>query len=110
MAVRLIVGAQGEPAARGVDAKLVGLISKAHEWFDRLSSGRCSGVQALALEERISGSYVTRVMYLAFLAPDLVQRIVPGDHPLDLTADRLMDMVPLPEAWEAQRVLLGMSG
>ena len=68
------------------------------------------GVQALALEEQISGSYVTRVMYLAFLAPDLVQRIVPGDHPLDLTADRLMDMVPLPEAWEAQRVLLGMSG
>ena len=109
MAVRLIVGAQGEPAARGVDAKLVGLIAKAHDWFDRLSSGRCDGVQALALEEQISGSYVTRVMYLAFLAPDLVQRIVRGDHPLDLTADRLMDMVPLPEAWEAQRVLLGMS-
>ena len=50
------------------------------------------------------------VRKVTFLAPDLVQRIVRGDHPLDLTADRLMDMAPLPEGWEAQRVLLGMSG
>ena len=47
---------------------------------------------------------------LAFLAPDLVQRIVRGDQPLDLTADRPMDMIPLHEALDAQRMLLGMSG
>ncbi len=111
MAVRLIVRPAGESATRGVDAKLVALISKAHDWFERLSSGRCDSVQAIAQEEQIaSSSYVTRVIYLAFLAPDIVQRIVRGEQPVDLTADRLIRMGPLPVAWEDQRVLLGMAG
>ncbi len=111
MAVRLIVRPAGESATRGVDAKLVALIAKAHDWFERLSSGRCDSVQAIALEEQIaSSSYVTRVIYLAFLAPDIVQRIVRGEQPVDLTADRLIRMGPVPVAWEDQRALLGMSG
>ncbi len=111
MAVRLIVRPAGESATRGVDAKLVALISKAHDWFERLSSGRCGSVQAIAQEEQIaSSSYVTRVIYLAFLAPDIVQRIVRGEQPVDLTADRLIRMGPLPMAWEDQREMLGMSG
>ncbi|MBP6224697.1 MAG: recombinase family protein [Rhizobacter sp.] len=111
MAVRLIVRPAGESATRGVDPKLVTLISKAHDWFERLSSGRCDSVQAIAQQEQIaSSSYVTRVIYLAFLAPDIVQRIVRGEQPEDLTADRLIRMGPLPMAWEDQRVLLGMSG
>ncbi|MDO9314893.1 MAG: hypothetical protein Q7T97_10155 [Burkholderiaceae bacterium] len=111
MAVRLIVGPAGESATRGTDAKLVALISKAPDWFERLSSGRCDSVQAIAQQEQIaSSSYVTRVIYLAFLAPDLVQRIVRGEEPVGLTADRLIRMGPLPVAWEDQRVLLGMAG
>ncbi|MBP6224672.1 MAG: hypothetical protein KA439_06385 [Rhizobacter sp.] len=111
MAVRLIVRPAGESATRGVDAKLVALISKAHDWFERLSSGRCDSVQAIAQEEQIaSSSYVTRVIYLAFLAPDIVQAIVRGEQPVELTADRLIRMGPLPVAWEDQRALLGMSG
>ena len=43
------------------------------------------------------------------LAPDIVQRIVRGDHPLELNADRLMRMVPLPPAWPDQRVRLGLN-
>ncbi|MEN6584896.1 MAG: hypothetical protein ABFE02_02445 [Sulfuricella sp.] len=52
---------------------------------------------------------MTRVTYLAFLAPDIVQRIVRGDHPLELNAERLLRMVPLPVDWDEQRVLLGMN-
>jgi len=111
MAVRLIVRPAGESATRAIDAKLVSLISKAQDWFERLSSGRCDSVQAIAQEEQIaSSSYVTRVIYLAFLAPDIVQSIVRGEQPVELTADRLIRMGPLPVAWEDQRVLLGMSG
>lgn len=63
MAVRLIVRPAGESATRGVDAKLVALISKAHDWFERLSSGRCDSAQAIAQQEQIaSSSYVTRVI------------------------------------------------
>ncbi|MDL2336885.1 MAG: hypothetical protein QFE16_03500 [Pseudomonadota bacterium] len=51
------------------------LIAKAQDWFERLSSGRGEAVQSIANKEQITGSYLTRVIYLAFLAPDIVQRI-----------------------------------
>ena len=62
--------------------------------------------------ERISGPlgapYVSRVVYLAFLAPDIVQQISKGEQPPTLNADKLIRMVPLPADWGEQRKLLGM--
>lgn len=99
MAVRLIVRPTSGPVMRGVDAKLVALISKAHDWFERLTSGRCDSVQAIAQQEQFaSAGYVMRVIHLAFLAPDIVQAIVRGEQPVELTADRLIRLGPLPVA------------
>lgn len=109
MAVRLIVRTPGESVTRGPDPIMIALIAKGHRWFERLSSGYCNSFNAIAQEEKVSGSYVARVIYLAFLAPDIVQRILRGDHPLDLNADRLIRMMPLPVAWGEQRTLLGLS-
>ncbi len=110
MAVRLIVRPGGESTRREVDAKLVAMISKAHDWFERLSSGRCDSAQAIAQQEQFaSAGYVIRVIHLAFLAPDIVHAIVRGEQPMEVTADRLIKMGPLPVAWADQRVLLGMA-
>ena len=46
-------------------------------------------------------------IYLAFLAPDIVQRIIRGDHPLEWNAARLIRAVPLPLDWDEQRARLG---
>lgn len=107
MAVRLILRAKGEAAKRGPDPKLVALLAKAHDWFSRLMTGRADSVRAIAREERVSSSYVTRVIYLAFLAPDLVQEIARGQQPVKLNADRLIRMAPLPNSWADQRRLFG---
>ena len=48
-------------------------------------------------------------MYLAFLAPDLVQRIARGEQPMSLDSKRLLKAVPLPLDWDQQRALLGFS-
>jgi hypothetical protein len=66
-------------------------------------------VPAIAQAEQLDRSYVRRVIYLAFLAPDIVQRILRGDHPPELTMTRLVRMTPLPMSWTEQRRLLGMS-
>jgi hypothetical protein len=61
-----------------------------------------------ATEEKVTSSYVTRVIYVAMMAPDLALRILKGDHPPTLNAKKLLDMVPLPERWDDQRQILGM--
>ena len=108
-AVRLIVHAPTTPS-RSPDAKLITLLARAHDWFARLSSGSDEYVSTIAAEDGVSPSYVTRVIYLAFLAPDIVQRIVRGNHSPDLGTDRLMRMVPLPLDWAEQRILFGFAG
>jgi site-specific DNA recombinase len=106
MAVRLIVRTQ---AAGKPDQKLIALVIKARSWFDRLKSGQADSVDALARDEGVTGSFVTRVLYVAFLAPDIVQQIAKGDHSPQLNADRLMRKVPLPAAWSEQRAALGLA-
>ena len=108
-AVRLIVRAAGAAAPLEPDPKLVTVIAKAHEWFERLRSGKTLSVQAIATEEKVDRSYARRVIYLAFLAPDIVQRLRKGDHPPSLNATRLIRMTPLPMAWDEQRELLGLT-
>jgi DNA-cytosine methyltransferase len=90
MAVRLIVRAPGELTRRQSDPKLVARIAKAHKWFAQLSSGRCDSIRTIARQEKVTSSYVTRVVHLAFLAPDIVQRIVKGEHPVELNIQRLI--------------------
>ncbi|MGB8409706.1 MAG: hypothetical protein WCE58_07355 [Gallionella sp.] len=88
---------------------MIALIAKAHKWFAKLTSGECTGIQGIAKQEKVGSSYVTRVIHLTFLDPCIVQKILQGAHPPELSADRLIRMVPLPESWEEQRKLLGVN-
>ena len=63
-------------------------------------------LKEIAAEKAISSSYATRVLRLAFLAPDIVTSILNGKHPPQLTANRLIDDTRLPLDWTAQRELL----
>ena len=63
-------------------------------------------LKEIAAEEGISGSYATRLLRLAFIAPDIVTAILNGKHSPQLTANRLMDDTRLPLDWTAQRKLL----
>jgi site-specific DNA recombinase len=58
---------------------------------------------------RVSDRYVSSLLPLAFLAPDIVDAIAAGQQPPELTAHRLIRTVHLPIAWAAQRQLLGIS-
>jgi site-specific DNA recombinase len=108
-AVRLVVKAPWAEKARAPDARLVALLAKAQRWFELLKSGAKPGVAAIAQEQGIESSEVTRVVYLAFLAPDLVERIVRGEHPEGLNIKRLLAMAPLPSDWHEQRRRLGFT-
>ena len=46
-------------------------------------------------------------MPLAFLAPEIVEAILSGRQPTELTAERLKRFQFIPHSWEEQRQVLG---
>jgi len=102
--MRLVVDDGSEPAK--VDPGLVRLILRAHAIRARLLAEPSLTLKEIAAEQGISSSYITRLLRLAFLAPDIVTAILHGRHPPQLTANRLMDDTRLPLDWTAQREFL----
>ena len=97
----------GDSAPR-TDTVLLKLIARAHCWFDDLISGRAASMVEIAKREKVGKSYVSRVIRLAFLAPEFVEQIVNDCQPPELTAQSLLnDRTELPLAWEAQHKVLG---
>ena len=58
---------------------------------------------------QIHAQYVSRVINVALLAPDIVQAIERGDHPIKLNTTKLLTSVPFPMDWQTQREMLGMA-
>lgn len=103
--VKLILG-NDDHAPRKVNEQLVGLIAKSRRWYDGLTSGKFLTLKAIAKDEGVDKSHVSRLLSVAFLAPDIVERILIGDHAATLTPERLRKACPLPVQWEDQRAML----
>ena len=103
---KLIVS--NEIANPTIDLKLVETIRNAHRWRDLLTSGNASSVDAIAELDNIPASEISRILPLAFLAPDITKSILTGNQPIDLTAERLKRIGKLPACWNEQRRVLRM--
>ncbi len=101
--IKLALPGSAHRAATGApDKPLLRALVRAHRWFDLLKSGQAESIAAIAAAEQLTGAYVARVLRLAFLSPDLVERILDGSHPPELTADRLTLRAEMPLAWSEQ--------
>ena len=56
------------------DTTLIRLLVRGQKIAKRTFESNCPPLEAIAHEERITASYVTRLVRLAFLAPDIVSR------------------------------------
>jgi hypothetical protein len=65
---------------------------------------RRSTVSEIGDAEKISKSYVSRILRLALLAPDIVDEILSGSTDQALVLERLER--PLPASWEEQRAAI----
>ena len=102
---KLIVG--DDQQGKTVDPILISTIAKAHAWFRELASGNKTSVNDIALDRGLAANEISRLLFLAFLAPDIVEAIMAGRQPLELTAKRLKRFESLPLDWEQQRKVLG---
>jgi hypothetical protein len=96
--------AQRKHTSRG-DPALIKAIARGRAWFEELATGRAQSLQELAKRDGISRRYIRRLVGLAFLSPQLVEAILQGRQPVELTATRLMEL-DLPLDWTEQHRLL----
>lgn len=92
-------GCDGWAPPPRIDNSLLRALVRAHRWQRMLDSGRYCTLAELADAERISRSYVSRVLRLTLLAPNVVERILDGRP----TAGLAEFLKPFPVEWEKQR-------
>ncbi len=91
------------------DTTLIRLLVRGQKIAKRMFESNCPPLEAIAHEEGITASYATRLLRLAFLAPDIVAAILAGKQPPGLTANKLMADTRLPLDWRDQRAALGFA-
>jgi DNA invertase Pin-like site-specific DNA recombinase len=105
---KLVLSAAVETQKPGrVDAALVKAVARGRCWFEQLAAGGAASLVVIADRAGVSPRYVSRLLPLAFLAPDIIEAILQGRHPTDLSAARLTNRLDLPLDWAHQRELIG---
>jgi hypothetical protein len=65
--------------AKTPDAVVVKAIARASIWFEQLTTGKSQSMAQLAVRETITDNYVSNLIHLAWLSPDIVGRVLDGD-------------------------------
>jgi hypothetical protein len=90
------------------DGTLVKALARAWRWQRMLDEGVYATVSEIGDAENISKSYVSRILRLALLAPDVIEAILAGNAGQSAILESLER--PLPASWEEQRQGLGIGG
>ena len=61
------------------NAVVVKAIARASVWFDHLATGKSQSVAEIAVRENVTDNYVSNLIHLAWLSPDLVGQVLEGD-------------------------------
>ena len=96
-----------EKAPVPVQSAIVQALARAYAWTERLESDTAATIGSLADELNMDSSFLTRILKLTFLAPDIVEAILQGKEPSGLSLSTLLK--GFPEDWEEQRKVLGFN-
>jgi hypothetical protein len=91
------------PAKPRPDETLIRALARAHRWNRMLEAGRYCSAQEIAEAEKIGRSFVSRLLRLTLLAPDIQEAILEGRQAKGLQLEKLTRAMP--GAWGEQRRL-----
>lgn len=94
------------PSKQKAQNALIVAIARAHIWRDLLESGEAKNIAEIARANKVDGSYVSRILDLSLLAPDIIEAILDGKEPSGLSLAKLTRRAP-PALWEDQRQAYG---
>ena len=104
---KIIIGGQ-KNTSTSPDPNLVKVIQRSHAWWSALSEEEGVSIKSIAAKAKIDASDVTRLLPLAFLAPDIVEAILDGRQPIDLNVEKIKKLSPIPADWNDQKLILGI--
>jgi hypothetical protein len=96
-------GASWAPRPR-VDNAMVKALARAFRWRKMLDDGVHATLEDLAKAKGVAPSYVSRVLRLTLVAPNIVEAILDGRQPAEMQLDDLLEGFPL--EWPSQDRLL----
>jgi hypothetical protein len=83
-----------------VDSMLVKALARAFRWKKMLESGQFTTITELSEHENLALTYMTRVLRLSLLAPEIVEAILDGRQGAETTMAILLE--PFPLEWKEQ--------
>ena len=102
--MRMVLEGDSNPAR--IDLPLLKAVARARKWSRDLLSGRVQSIAELARREGVDGRSVRRLIRLGTLSPRIVEAIVEGRQPQELTVIDLIRRIELPLLWSAQEQAL----
>ncbi len=91
-----------------VDNSMVKAIARGFRWQRLMLNGAHNTIYDIAEKEHVSPSFVSRVARLATLSPRIVDTILEGKHPTNLTMKDLLK--PFPAEWSLQETIFLKNG
>jgi hypothetical protein len=94
-------GTTTAPVTRArLDSALLKALARGFRWRKLLETGDFATIEEIAEAENINPSYISRVLRMTLLAPEIVEAILAGRQPEGLTMARAMQ--PFPWEWQRQ--------
>ena len=104
---RILAGPEQVQPGPGPDAALLKALVRGHLWSRELLAGKAASVGEIAESVGVTPCYVSRMLRMAYLAPDITDAILAGRQPASLTVEVLRDPIPLD--WREQRARFGFA-
>lgn len=92
-----------KPGTAYHDAMVVA-IARAFRWKKLLDDGKSTSIKQMADELGMAVPYMSRLIRLTLLAPDIIEAIVDGREPDGMSIERLRR--PMPLLWREQKAVL----
>src|SRR5690606_1391185 len=89
---------------RSQDPHVLRAIARAWNWRRRLERGEASTIADIAMTEKVTDRFVSRMMRLAWLAPDVLEKLVIHRIPPALSLSDLVAVADLPWAEQVEAV------
>ncbi|MDY7576731.1 LacI family transcriptional regulator [Herbaspirillum sp. RTI4] len=99
-------GITSAPDEDPVPTALQSALARGHRWLRQIDSGAFSNLRAIVEKEKLDPSYISRMVNLTTLAPDIVAAILDETLPESVSLFDLAVNTPL--SWEEQRAKIAL--